>query len=254
MKYLKEMVFACATICCSANADVPSFSKNDSTCDNLLPIPKIYSSTYDIARKSLIKAGWKPNSKPLSHGNTEDVRSGNGPIFWGRKYYELDFCSGTGYAFCRFEFIDPNSNILAVITAGEEANDSSYQAIVDRVFIESTKAGKQQNEYQTCKKQYFIPELSNTTYDIAHDLLIKEGWIPNSRHWSYVDSENIQSGNGPIFWEKGYDELESCSDTKEKLCKFEFKDPYSNTLVVVTSGEETPDNSRQAKVDHLFIK
>jgi hypothetical protein len=80
------------------------------------PIPNVYNRTYQ-ARSSLIKAGWIPDLRPWQDGDSVDVQSGNGPVFWARGYKELVSCSGTGEAFCRFAFFDPQSHVLTVITA-----------------------------------------------------------------------------------------------------------------------------------------
>jgi hypothetical protein len=98
-------------------------------------IPKIYGSSYDDARKMLIKEGWMPNKNPMTHGDTVDVQSGNGPIFWNRGYWELVSCSGTGLAQCLFEFFEPGKRVLVVVTEGEEDEDGKYHATVSRVFF-----------------------------------------------------------------------------------------------------------------------
>jgi hypothetical protein len=98
-------------------------------------VPKIYGSSYDDARKILIKEGWIPNKNPMTHGDTVEVQSGNGPIFWNRGYWELVSCSGTGLAHCRFEFSEPGQRVLVVVTEGEEDEDGKYHATVSRVFF-----------------------------------------------------------------------------------------------------------------------
>jgi hypothetical protein len=100
-----------------------------------LAIPKIYGQTYDVARKLLIKEGWQPNERHISHGNDPDVQMGNGPIFWKRGYRELDTCSGSALAECLFEFIDPTERVLVVVTQGEEDAKGAYHATVKRTTI-----------------------------------------------------------------------------------------------------------------------
>lgn len=100
-------------------------------------IPKIYGTSYDVARELLIREGWQPDKKHMSHENSAGVQSGNGPIFWKRGYWELDSCSGTGLAHCLFEFFDHTERVLVVVTEGEEAEDGEYHATVSRVFFKS---------------------------------------------------------------------------------------------------------------------
>jgi len=97
-----------------------------------------FDMTYDDARALLIRDGWQPYMRHWNHGWSPDVRYGNGPVFWERGYHELAYCSGTGYAFCRFEFMDANRNKLVVVTAGEEENSVPCKARVVRWFFENT--------------------------------------------------------------------------------------------------------------------
>jgi hypothetical protein len=121
----------------TANQNQSVSDKSDPNISGQLPIPKIYGKTYDEARGILIKEGWQPNNRHQTHGDTVDVKSGNGPIFWEKGYWELDSCSGTGLAPCRFEFVDPSERILVIITEGEEAEDGEYHATVSRTFLKS---------------------------------------------------------------------------------------------------------------------
>ena len=98
-------------------------------------IPRINGKTYGVARKILIQKGWVPNKRESSHGQTVDVQSGNGPIFWKRGYWELETCSGTGVAQCLFEFVDASGRRLEVVTAGEEDEAGTYHARVSRVYL-----------------------------------------------------------------------------------------------------------------------
>ncbi|HEU0053682.1 MAG TPA: hypothetical protein VFQ39_10910 [Longimicrobium sp.] len=98
-------------------------------------IPAIRDESYPVARALLIREGWVPQTNHWAHGNTVEVRSGNGPFFWAKGYHELDYCSGTGYALCRFEFNDPAGNLLVVITAGEVINERDENVTVFRVYL-----------------------------------------------------------------------------------------------------------------------
>jgi|CXWL01.1.fsa_nt_gi hypothetical protein len=85
-------------------------------------IPAIYSLTYHKARPKLLAAGWQPfwtihHNKAATDPNTS---IGNGKIFWGKGYWEIELCAGTGLAPCTFLFKDAYGNKLRVATAGEE--------------------------------------------------------------------------------------------------------------------------------------
>lgn len=98
----------------------------------------LYGLTYHQARKELLGKGWIPNKRHWLHGDTVNMKSGNGPIFWKKGYFELDSCSGTGYAYCRFEFFDPSGRILVIITEGEEwSKGEDIHATVARVYFEN---------------------------------------------------------------------------------------------------------------------
>jgi hypothetical protein len=85
-------------------------------------VPAIAELTYRAARKKLLAAGWQPlPTRSVSTGKSNpDISFGNGPLFWRRGYFELEFCSGTGVAACSFLFTDVYGNRLRVETAGEE--------------------------------------------------------------------------------------------------------------------------------------
>lgn len=89
-------------------------------------IPAVKNSTYHLARKKLLAAGWQPLQTRSS--SDTDVSSGNGPVFWSKGYVELEACSGTGVAACTFLFKDAYGNRLRVITEGEELDDPKSHA------------------------------------------------------------------------------------------------------------------------------
>jgi hypothetical protein len=78
----------------------------------------------------LVREGWIPQTNHWAHGDTIEVKSGNGPDLWAKGYHELDYCSGTGYALCRFEFNDPKGNLLVVVTSGK-----AFEGNIDRVKV-----------------------------------------------------------------------------------------------------------------------
>ena len=106
----------------------------------------------------------------------------------------------------------------------------------------------------TPSDQPAIPKIYDRPYDVARKLLIKEGWLPNKRLPIHGQDVEVQSGNGPIFWERGYWELEACSGTGTANCLFEFVDPTGRLLEVVTEGEEDEDGTYHARVSRVYLK
>lgn len=104
-----------------------------------------------------------------------------------------------------------------------------------------------------CKPQRHarLPVVKDSTYHKARKKLIAAGWQPlrtTSANVAGTDPD-ITSGNGPLFWRKGYVELEACSGTGVAACAFLFKDAYGNRLRVTTEGEEVPDEKFYARVN-----
>jgi hypothetical protein len=69
-----------------------------------------------------------------------------------------------------------------------------------------------------------IPNIYELPYETARKRLIEAGWQPYMKHWSYSKSPNVQSGNGSVFWQRGYHEIDSCSPTGYGSCRFDFRD------------------------------
>jgi hypothetical protein len=95
-----------------------------------------------------------------------------------------------------------------------------------------------------------LPVVAETTYHKARKMLLSTGWQPLQTK-SFNDAKNdpdISSGNGSIFWEKGYFEVEGCAGSGVAPCVFLFKDVYGNKLRVTTTGEEYPKEKIFAKV------
>lgn len=85
-----------------------------------------------------------------------------------------------------------------------------------------------------------LPAVYGLTYHKARKKLLAAGWQPFSTiHHNKANTDpNISSGNGKIFWNMGYSEIESCAGTGLAPCAFLFKDAYGNKLRVTTAGEE----------------
>lgn len=89
-----------------------------------------------------------------------------------------------------------------------------------------------------------LPNVKGKSYHEARKILLARGWKP-FRTINGKDAANdprVLSGNGPLFWSKGYFELENCSGTGLAYCSFLFRNAQGRRLRVVTAGEETPDD------------
>lgn len=102
---------------------------------------------------------------------------------------------------------------------------------------------------QTCQpaKHASLPAITKMTYDAARKSLLAAGWKP-LKTVSSKDDPDVSEGNGPIFWQRGYIELEACAGTGLGPCAFLFTDSYKNRLRVTTAGEELPKQKAHAMV------
>jgi hypothetical protein len=95
-----------------------------------------------------------------------------------------------------------------------------------------------------------LPAIAELSYSRARKKLLAAGWQPlQTKSFNEADEDpDIKSGNGPLFWKRGYVELEACSGTGVAACAFLFKDAYGNHLRVTTAGEELPKEKAYARV------
>ena len=94
-----------------------------------------------------------------------------------------------------------------------------------------------------------LPPITELIYSKARKKLLKTGWQPLQTKSNEANADpDISYGNGPLFWKRGYVELESCSGTGVAACAFLFKDAYGNHLRVTTAGEEIPKEKAYATV------
>ncbi|AMN50729.1 hypothetical protein [Psychrobacter sp. P2G3] len=99
-----------------------------------------------------------------------------------------------------------------------------------------------------------VPAITELSYHDARDLLLAAGWQPlKSIHHNDIENSDISYGNGSLFWDKGYVEIESCAGTGLAPCLFNFADIYDNNLKVVTVGEESPEYNSYAMVDRYWL-
>jgi hypothetical protein len=100
----------------------------------------------------------------------------------------------------------------------------------------------------TAAKHTPIPRIQEAPYEEARSRLIDFGWQPKMRHWSEGDDPDINSGNGPYYWSKGFHEIVSACPTGISPCTFAFQDVYGNVLMVSTVGEVATGIGSQAVV------
>ena len=98
-----------------------------------------------------------------------------------------------------------------------------------------------------------LPPITGFPYSKARKKLLAAGWqaLQRKSFNEVAEDPDIKHGNGPLFWKRGYVELESCSGTGVAACAFLFKDAYGNHLRVTTSGEELPREKAYARVTGL---
>jgi hypothetical protein len=78
-----------------------------------LPLQK--GMTYEEARQIILAQGWKPNPNLKSNLRDPAVKA-----VFDRGYTEIEDCSGTGEAPCRYGFVNQNGELLYVVTAGRD--------------------------------------------------------------------------------------------------------------------------------------
>ncbi|MBC3809873.1 hypothetical protein [Undibacterium aquatile] len=95
-----------------------------------------------------------------------------------------------------------------------------------------------------------LPVINGKSYHKARKSLLAVGWQPlRSKPLNQANEDpDISYGNGMIFWDLGYREVESCSGTGLAPCSFLFQDAYGNKLRVITEGEESPKDKAVASV------
>ncbi|MFN9473540.1 hypothetical protein [Acidovorax sp.] len=93
-----------------------------------------------------------------------------------------------------------------------------------------------------------LPRIRWLPYDIARLQLVEFGWHPILRHPNTRDDPDIRYGNGPHYWEKGFQEIVCASPTGTAACTFAFKDAYGHVLEVATEGEAEADIDSEAIV------
>lgn len=123
------------------------------------------------------------------------------------------------------------------------------------VFLCAFSICAAQAEDKPCRpaKHAPVPEIKGLTYHSARQSILAAGWQPVQTHDGADDDPDTSSGNGEIFWKKGYVEIEACAGTGVAPCAFLFKDVHGNKLRVTTQGEETPEEKHYATVNSFYF-
>ena len=96
----------------TAKPQVTLVNSNNKSQD--LPLRK--GMTYSEARQIILEQGWKPNPNVESNLESTVVKA-----IFDRGYIEINDCSGTGEAPCRYEFVNQSGELLYVVTAGRDS-------------------------------------------------------------------------------------------------------------------------------------
>ena len=119
------------------------------------------------------------------------------------------------------------------------------------VFLGVFSVGAAEARTDPCRPEEHapVPRIKGRSYRSIRDKLIAAGWQPVQTQRSAYDDPNIAEGNGKIFWDKGFVEIEGCALIETEPCLFLFKDKQGNKLRVTTLGKELSEEERYATVN-----
>lgn len=94
-----------------------SITGSDPACKGKYQVPVVFGQPYSKARRILGKAGW------VTSPSTEDAGGDERTESYRTRFPEADYCSGTGYAYCRFSLKARDGKAtLFITTTGEDAD------------------------------------------------------------------------------------------------------------------------------------
>lgn len=140
------------------------------------------------------------------------------------------------------------SRLIDVTGTNNTVSDNSVNVTGSQNSVNITKASEAR-----ARGEFDVPSVAGMSYNEARTLILAEGWMPQMQHWSYAQDVSITGGNGPIFWEKGYTEVEACAGTAYGNCRFVFADAGGRQLTVFTRGMEIPEQGIEAQVTNLDL-
>ena len=104
---------------------VTPMATDEPVCGGAARVPFIYGLPIGMGRDLLAEAGWQPADQTASGsqspGQAQDLAAAG--------LDEVEDCSGTGFAFCRFDYAGP-TGALSVTTAGEMTEDGDLPFVV----------------------------------------------------------------------------------------------------------------------------
>ncbi|WP_103666363.1 hypothetical protein [Pseudanabaena sp. BC1403] len=154
-----------------------------------LPLRK--GMIYGEARQVIIEQGWNPNPNVKSNLRSTVVKA-----IFDRGYIEIEDCSGTGEAPCRYVFVNQNGDLLYVVTAGRnrllrnwwieqkspeqtEAAIASYQGLIpDGWIVEQQTLGDLNGDGQSDMVLKLIQSGTDTNRKRSLQVLLStlSGW------------------------------------------------------------------------------
>ena len=96
-------------------------AREDRVCGGAALVPNIFQQDIHKARKTLLAYGWRPRrSAEQLNGEMDEVLRKQGVV-------EVEYCSGTGYGYCGFNYVSRKGFRLAVTSAGDDPNVIDYR-------------------------------------------------------------------------------------------------------------------------------
>jgi len=109
-----------ADVILSDRVSIEPIANEDPVCRGAAAVPNVFGEDIRQARKKLRAYGWRPVRPPR-----DDPMTG-GEDLLRQGVIEVKACSGTGYAFCAFDYEHQKGFSLSVGTMGEEYGVTDY--------------------------------------------------------------------------------------------------------------------------------
>ncbi len=111
----------------AASTTLPATDISAATSESIAALDIVTGGmTYGEARETLIGAGWTPRALE----ERDEALNATETVLINAGYTEVEGCSNAERAICRFEFVDGQKRIAAVLTAGSNADPSVIDAFL----------------------------------------------------------------------------------------------------------------------------